>query len=438
MSPGRRKLLVCFLIILLLGVPLWPGFDEPASPMEEGALLVYPELILKGQLPYRDFETFYGPANLLVPTVVYAATGPSIFAERGIGLLYRLLIFSALFVLIQRWSTTLAAASVLIAGLVFVPLGVPAYAWIGAVACALWSLWLISKTESARSCLFGGVLGAAALLFRPDLAPAMVASGLPLFLLMSPARRWRYVLGVALGLLPLALLMLATGPREMLNNLFLFPVLYSNPGRRLPIFQGEAYLIYLFFVHMLAVVVNLVAGALAIRRDRRDPSARLLLGLALLGLGLTHQATQRFDFGHLVSAALLSISLLPVAIFVIRRQNGEAPGREKEGFLAGAVALLLLLAAIPELMLITRGKVMNSLTGATRGQIFVQHQGRTFPVYSPRGLRLWKGFWPECKRWRHRVIGFLSARPICGERITTTRLSIIFSRSLSRPPISWR
>jgi hypothetical protein len=68
--------------------------------MDEGALLVYPELILKGRLPYRDFETFYGPANALVLSGVYAISGPNIFVERTVGLFYRILIFGAFFVLI--------------------------------------------------------------------------------------------------------------------------------------------------------------------------------------------------------------------------------------------------------------------------------------------------------------------------------------------------
>src|SRR6266446_9546146 len=115
MQTLRRKFLVAFLVILALSVPLWPGFDRPAAPMDEGSLLVYPELILKGQLPYRDFETFYGPANLWVLSAAYAAFGPSIFAERAVGLTYRLLTLLAIFALVQRWGTTLAAGCTIVA-----------------------------------------------------------------------------------------------------------------------------------------------------------------------------------------------------------------------------------------------------------------------------------------------------------------------------------
>jgi hypothetical protein len=380
----RRKLLVALFVILALLVPLAPGFDQPGLSMDEGALLVYPELVLKGHVPYRDFETFYGPANVLVLSGVYSLVGPNIFVERTVGLLYRLLVFGAFFVLIQRWSTTLAAGCLLLAGLLFIPLGIPAFAWIGAVACALWSIWMISKIDSARSCFFGGVLGSFALLFRPDLALAMVASGLPLFLLMPRAQRGIYLAGVTCGLLPLAFLTVIAGYEQVLNNLFLFPVFHCSAGRRLPIFAADNYLISLFFIDLIAVLTNIGAGLLAVRQNRQDVSARLLLSLALLGLGLTHQATQRFDFGHLVSAALLSITVLPVSIFILRSHFRDAAVRESDALLACALVLVLLLAVAPELSAIARSKIIASFDATNRGPIFVQHRGRSFPVGSPQ------------------------------------------------------
>ena len=63
MPDLRRKVLVAALLILAVILPMWPSFERAGLQMDEGALLVYPELIARGQVPYRDFETFYGPAN---------------------------------------------------------------------------------------------------------------------------------------------------------------------------------------------------------------------------------------------------------------------------------------------------------------------------------------------------------------------------------------
>ena len=47
------------------------AFQLPTLGMDEGTLLVIPEQVLKGKLPYRDFETFYGPPNPFLLAVVY-------------------------------------------------------------------------------------------------------------------------------------------------------------------------------------------------------------------------------------------------------------------------------------------------------------------------------------------------------------------------------
>lgn len=374
METPRRKFLVALLVILALSVPLWPGFDSPAPPMDEGSLLVYPELILKGQLPYRDFETFYGPANLWVLSVAYAGFGPSIFAERAVGLAYRILTLLAIFALVQRWGTTLAAGCTIVASLLLLPILLGAYAWIGGATCALWSIWTIARPESARRCFFGGILAGLALLFRIDLGPAVIASALPLFLLMRAARRWSYLGGAAFALLPLGWLTVAAGPKEILNNLLLFPVIYSNPARHLPIFSAENYLVLLFFAHIIAVAGNIFAGVIAIRADRRSPTARLLLSLALLGLAVTHQAAQRIDLIHVMLVASISVGVLPLSIFVIRSQLRVTMSRPGESVLATAIVLLLLEAIAPE--------VIAGLGGQSGTTVFLARHGRSFPLSS--------------------------------------------------------
>ena len=383
METPRRKFLVALLVILAFSVPLWPGFDSPATPMDEGSLLVYPELILKGQLPYRDFETFYGPANLWVLSAAYAGFGPSIFTERAVGLIYRVLTLLAIFTLVQRWGTTLAAGCTIVTGLLLLPIWLGAYAWIGGAICALWSIWMIAKPESARRCFLGGILAGLALLFRVDLGPAVVASALPLFLLMTAARRWKYLAGgAAFALLPLGWLTVAAGPKEILNNLLLFPVIYSSPARHLPIFSAENFLVLLFFAHIIAVTGNIFAGVIAIRADRRSPTARLLLSLALLGLAVTHQAAQRIDLIHIMFVAFVSIGVLPLSIFVIRSHVRVTMSRPSEAVLATSIVLLLLAWIAPEVARTARAQVIAGLGGQTGTTVFLARHGRSFPLSS--------------------------------------------------------
>src|SRR5690349_19159691 len=115
MFASRSKVLFCALVVLVFLVPVWSAFDHPALPMDEGSLLVYPELILKGKVPYRDFETFYGPGNLWTLSGAYAAFGVNIFVERAVGLVYRVIILVGIFGLLQRWGTAVAVGSSMLA-----------------------------------------------------------------------------------------------------------------------------------------------------------------------------------------------------------------------------------------------------------------------------------------------------------------------------------
>src|SRR2546430_12659076 len=97
MNSVSVKAFALILAGALLALALWPSFQSPAPPEDEGIALVYPEMFLKGRLPYRDFETIYGPGNLLVLSTAYSLFGANIFVERAIGLVYRLVILLGIF-----------------------------------------------------------------------------------------------------------------------------------------------------------------------------------------------------------------------------------------------------------------------------------------------------------------------------------------------------
>jgi hypothetical protein len=89
-----------------------------------------PEQVLKGKLPYRDFETFYGPPNPFLLAVVYCIGGIGLTPERATGFACRLssprhVLSCPTLELHRRFRVHAFAA------LVLVGLGVAAYAWMG-------------------------------------------------------------------------------------------------------------------------------------------------------------------------------------------------------------------------------------------------------------------------------------------------------------------
>jgi hypothetical protein len=380
MTVSRQKFFAAIVVILFLGMPLWHGFKNAGVPMDEGFLLVYPELILKGQIPYRDFESFYGPANPYLLSGAYLLFGSSVSVERTVGLFYRLLILAAVFGLAQRWGTIIAVGCAAITGFLLVPTGIVAYAWMGGVALGLCSLWLSAKIEVPWRCWMGGVCAGLALLYRVDLGPAVLAAALPIFLMMERRSRWRWLLGMVTGLLPLGGLLWLVGLRPLLENLFLYPVMYSGIGRRLPLFSAAAYVIYLFFVHLVASLVNVTAGALAVRRSPRDTQTRLLLACALFGLGLTPQAFQRIDDLHVLYAASVSIGLLPLSIHLL---TGAEAGVNRSKISLASVAVFAALAGlVPELAATFRAELIGLFAANSEGPFVLKHGDRSFPLSS--------------------------------------------------------
>jgi hypothetical protein len=173
---ARLKLFVFALLAALLVIALWPAFQAPGQPEDEGIALVYPEMLLKGHLPYRDFESIYGPGNLFILSAAYSLFGTHIFVERAVGLIYRLVIVLAIFGIVQRWGALIASGCALVSVVLLDSTDVWANTWWAAVAFALCALWLIAKINSGWRCLVGGFFGGLALLCRCDVGPALLAS----------------------------------------------------------------------------------------------------------------------------------------------------------------------------------------------------------------------------------------------------------------------
>jgi hypothetical protein len=378
---SRRAFAIAIIVLLVIVGTAVPGYDAVAQRMDDGSLLLYPELILKGWLPYRDFETFYGPANAYLLAGVYAIFQPGIFVARTVGLVYHLAILAAIFCIVRPRGVALALGSTFIAHFLLLPTGLAPFAWIGGLACALWSLFLAAARPNSRQILFAGVLGAATLLFRPDLTPALVLSaGLLIFL--QPARiRWNYLIGFGLGLLPMVFLVCTAGFRNIFDNIFLYPVSVVNPARRLPWSSLQPYVIYLLAFHVIATVTNVFAGFLALRKDRGLWSNRLFAAAAIFSLGTTHQAWQRMDSGHVTLCCFLSLALLPVSFAIIADRWITTPASRSRPVLFVAITLLLVQGLAPE---VAHGVRQAVGLGSFRKDdvVLLEQRGRRFPVES--------------------------------------------------------
>ncbi|MFM2182591.1 MAG: hypothetical protein RJB61_885, partial [Actinomycetota bacterium] len=237
MRRGWRTLLALGLPAAVVAAAVPGLLRSTGGNMEEGFMLVFPERMLLGDLPNRDFLHLYGPASLHALMGWYQAFGVHITAERVFGLLQHLVLLGALFALARPWGRAAATGTAVLAAFyVLAPVGLTAMAWNGGIALAAWSLIAVLRADHVarpRPMLAAsGLLAGLALSFRPDLVIALVA--------VHAWAWWRHrragpVLGGAVvGALPTLVHVALVGLSAAVQGMFVDPVVRLRPGRELP------------------------------------------------------------------------------------------------------------------------------------------------------------------------------------------------------------
>ena len=98
-------------VLLAVLIPLRGLLLHPGAPMEEGFMLVFPERVLHGAIPNRDFLHLYGPGSLWFLAGGYWLFGTSVATERLLGLLQLTGIVTAVVLLARPFGRWLAAVS---------------------------------------------------------------------------------------------------------------------------------------------------------------------------------------------------------------------------------------------------------------------------------------------------------------------------------------
>ena len=93
---------------LLAPLPGLITFTGP--PMEEGFMLVFPQLVAAGKVPHVDFLHLYGPGSLWVLAAIYKVFGATLEVQRMVGWLQHGALVFGLIALIRPPSRARAAA----------------------------------------------------------------------------------------------------------------------------------------------------------------------------------------------------------------------------------------------------------------------------------------------------------------------------------------
>ena len=412
-------------ILVTVAIPLRGLYRFTGGTMEEGFMLLFPELLKDGQVPNVDFLHLYGPGSLHVLAGWYEVFGNSLASERTFGLLQHLGIIFGLFALARPWGRL---AATLVAGLavfyVLTPIGLTAMAWNGGLALTLWSAVFVVRAvnlaEPRRrrwSWLVAGGLAGLALTYRPDLA---IALGLVLGWAMwqrADSRR-PLLLGTAVGLLPMWYHLVVAGIGPSFEGMFVDPVFRLRAGRELPrppswsridgALQAIAeeippwwriphlsvsHALFLWFFAMLAMAVGLLVVAIRLRRAPGGRTGRsvALLVVALVSIGILPQALQRPDSTHLTWVTCISFPFSIVVVAELVRRRWPAVDRRAAigfGTAAALVATLTFTALFTfrYYLLHTRAGL-----GQVPSAVPVSRDGRTFWFGSARAAAALQG-----------------------------------------------
>ncbi len=365
----------------------------PGAPMEEGFMLVFPERMLKGDIPNVDFLHLYGPASLHLLAGVYWLFGTTVNVARTVGLAYNVAIIVALMALARPWGRTATAATGVMGALVVLsPIGLNPLAWHGAIALALWSL-VVAFRGGRRSALSSALLVGLALSFRPDLVFAIgAAHGVRWWLRGKSRERWRQAaLGLAIGMVPTIVHVFVAGPAAYWRGAVIEPVFTLRGGRTLPrppsLHQLDGALqvigerpapwwplpapdapLQLFVWFFLLPVAGVGFLVLAVRWWRRSRSPRHLamVAVATFSVGLLTQALQRPDSAHLLWGSVVTF---PMACCWLAEWWSLRTGT---GTRAGRMAMIMtplavLLVVLPFYTLRTYTQHVRQSLGASHG-----------------------------------------------------------------------
>ena len=410
-------LLPAGVVSLAMALPVWGMWIAPGPPMEEGFMLVFPERILAGDVPNRDFLHLYGPGSLWMLAGVYNLLGVDLWVERLVGLLQLVALVAGVAFVGYRWGRWTAVAAGLTTTIVIMPpIGLTALAWVGGVALALWAVIVALSaldwshhgervSTRRRRLLVGGVLGGLALLFRPDL---VLAVGLPFGVMwiwaLDRSSRRHLLAGVLAGVSPYLLHLVLAGPANAFRGIVTEPIFDLRPGRRLPfpppLDDYSSYLNRAFafgdrswswplpalsetrqiFVWVplvfLACAALLTVGVLALRAGRRS-QGWWLLTLGLLAVGTLPQVIQRPDTAHLAWVSAVPFGLLSAALVEAARLWGRSR-RTTTAAAVAALPALLALAMIPNFTWRWYGDYVAKTFGHGRDGHAIVHRGRTF------------------------------------------------------------
>jgi Dolichyl-phosphate-mannose-protein mannosyltransferase len=305
-------LVLVFFSAIVLGAKLFGLF----STQDEAILVLYPDLIVRGYVPYRDFAFTYPPGTFYVLTAIYALFGNTLLVERIAGMGFQFAMVAALYALGARISRVTGFSAALLGLAVLALFPVPgAYPIFPALALLLFALVCSnrscksdSESGESRWAILAGALAGLVFWFRQEVGVIAVAATLVALDPLNWRRLRSYVVGLAIPIAAIIVFVLAVGPAYVYDSL-VADVARMVPGRRLPLKMS------LGLLGLLACAAVTLGIGLTIRASKTSRHlAWLIRSFAIVCVGLLPSALQRLDTWHLAYVGVIVAGLALISV----------------------------------------------------------------------------------------------------------------------------
>jgi hypothetical protein len=446
LSSRQLTLLAIGAVLVVYGVMMRGLLRTQGPPMEEGFMLVFPERLLHGDLPNKDFLHLYGPGSIWALAGWFQVFGVNLVSERIFGLLQQLAIVLGMFTLARSWGRTVALPCALLSLMFIVPPlnGLIPLAWVGAIGLGLLGLACLltgrrrlggTRGTAMRWAIGGGLLLGVAVLFRLDLAVATLLGGLAAVWGTSRAFKLRALAGYAVAAVGYLVHIALVGFGPAFQGMVLDPVFKLRGGRKLPIPPPANHLdgflersratvrpkwpipsantpqqLNFWFWALVACFVFLVVVAIwDLRRHPDRFRARVLFVIAMFSIGIGPQAVQRVDSAHFGWVSCVVVAAIPLAVLELLQDRWTSMSVRQRNSFAGVGTLVVVLLTIPyftgwplvDYTLQTFGEHRVALPITRNGRVYYYGRAdvqaaasellRDIPKVAPPGSRLFIG-----------------------------------------------
>ncbi len=375
-TRGRRWLVAGCVALLALAYlsSMSLKFLGKIAPQDEGILLVYPDLILRGLVPYRDFAAIYPPGNFYTIAAAMQWLGNTVLIERLVGVAYGGAVLAGMYAIGARRGplTGLLAASCALVMLHKFPYP-GAYSVFGAFALMVFALLMsltacgaASSSRAAGLAAAGGVLAGLLIWFRQD---AWVVGTVAAMVALQPMRArlfLAFVAATAVPVLAFGLYALWVGPDVVFESLVLDPI-RMGPARKLAL-QWDLWLAGL----VVCVCVNLLLALRSLAPSRQDANSGFVRAAAIVSLGLTPSVLQRADAWHVFYVLVLVAPMTLVTLSSAADVNAWQPKLRTAMRALGWVSLAGLALALTARGSERLPRAIQQLASADRHTLFVE------------------------------------------------------------------